>query len=222
MGSKFRVIKRFVMSDFIPGMPVNLNMPNIPVYRILGRNPGPMTGPGTNSYLIGNERLCLIDPGPHNPDQLASFLEAINGRELAYILLTHTHGDHSPGAMPLVDATGAEIVGLPAPQAIGQDHSPTFSRQWNQGDVLDLGEYRIELLHTPGHVSNHLCYLLEQECLLFTGDHVLQGTTSVILPPDGDMADYLTSLQSLQKRELRYLAPGHGGVMDDPQVELSN
>ncbi len=210
------------MSEFISGTPIDLNMSQVPVYRILGRNPGPMTGPGTNSYLIGGERLCLLDPGPINPDQLASFLAAIDGRELVYILLTHTHGDHSPAAMPLAEITGAEIVGLPAPQALGQDHSPVFSNDWQHGDIIDLDQYQIELIHTPGHVSNHFCYLLQQERLLFTGDHVLQGTTSVILPPDGDMSDYLSSLARLQEKELRFLAPGHGSVMDDPQAEIAN
>ena len=132
-----------------------------------------------------------------------------------------THGDHSPGAMPLAEATGAEIVGLPAPQALGQDHSPVFGNDWKHGDIIDLGQYQIELIHTPGHVSNHFCYLLQQEQLLFTGDHVLQGTTSVILPPDGDMSDYLSSLAMLQEKELRFLAPGHGGVMEDPQAEIA-
>ncbi len=202
--------------------PVAVGDTEVPVFRILGRNPGPMTGPGTNSYLMGTERLCLLDPGPLDPEQLQCFLHAIGGRKLEYILLTHTHGDHSPGAAPLAEATGAEVVGLPAPDAIGQDRSFKPARIWQNGDVIDLGEYRLELIHTPGHVSNHICYLLVEESLLFTGDHVLQGTTSVILPPDGNMSDYLNSLRLLQERELRYLAPGHGGLMSQPQTEIAN
>lgn len=206
---------------FKPGVAQRVGDTNVSVRRILGRNPGPMTGPGTNSYLIGNERLCLLDPGPADEQQLQSFLDAIGGRELVYILLTHTHGDHSPGAGPLAARTGAELIGLPAPDAPGQDHSFKPERQWKHGDQLDLGEYSMELIHTPGHVSNHLCYLLKEEKLLFTGDHVLQGTTPVILPPDGDMAEYLRSLQILQQRDLRYLAPGHGELMTDPQKEIA-
>ncbi len=209
------------MTEFLPGEAVDLGMKSVPVSRILGRNPGPMTGPGTNSYLIGQEKLCLVDPGPLDPEQLANFLSAIGERKLVYILLTHTHGDHSPGAMPLAAETGAEIVGLPAPEGIAQDHSTRFSRQWVETEELDVGEYKVGLIHTPGHVSNHLCYLLIEEQLLFTGDHVLQGTTSVILPPDGDMADYLNSLQKLQSLELKGLAPGHGGIMEKPQEEIA-
>ncbi len=210
-----------MQAAFNPGVPVRLGETDIPVYRILGRNPGPMTGPGTNSYLIGEQRLCLLDPGPVDAEQLQSFMTAIDGRDLLYILLTHTHRDHSPGAMALAEHTGAEIVCLPAPDAMGQDHSAKPAKSWHHGDLLELGEYTLELIHTPGHVSNHFCFLLLEERLLFTGDHVLQGTTPVILPPDGDMAAYLDSLKQLQLLELRYLAPGHGGLMTEPQKEIA-
>ena len=210
------------MGDFKPGVPTAVAHTSVPVRRILGRNPGPMTGPGTNSYLIGKDRLCLLDPGPADEAQFESFMAAIGETGLAYILATHTHGDHSPGAQRLRQATGAELVGLPAPDAPGQDRSFIPSRRWRHDDVLDCGEYSLRLVHTPGHVSNHFCYLLERDGLLFTGDHVLQGTTSVILPPDGDMGDYLDSLTYLQSLDLKYLAPGHGGIMDQPQEELKN
>ncbi len=180
-----------------------------------------MTGPGTNSYLIGESRLSLIDPGPRDSAQLQSFLEAIGDRRLEYILATHTHGDHSPGAADLQRATGAELVGLPAPEHGYNDMSFMPGREWRHGDLLDCGEYTIRMLHTPGHVSNHFCYLLCEEQLLFTGDHVLQGTTSVILPPDGNMSDYLDSLNELQQVPLRYLAPGHGNLIHDPHAEIN-
>lgn len=180
-----------------------------------------MTGPGTNSYLIGESRLSLIDPGPRDSAQLQSFLEAIGDRKLEYILATHTHGDHSPGAADLQRATGAELVGLPAPEHGYNDMSFMPGREWRHGDLLDCGEYTIRMLHTPGHVSNHFCYLLCEEQLLFTGDHVLQGTTSVILPPDGNMSDYLDSLNELQQVPLRYLAPGHGNLIHDPHAEIN-
>ncbi len=204
----------------VPGEPQRIDVAETPVWRILGRNPGPMTGPGTNSYLIGEDRLCLIDPGPRDSAQLRSFLDAVGGRELRYILATHTHGDHSPGAVELERATGAELVGLPVPEHGRNDTSFRPARRWRHGDTLDCGGYSIRMLHTPGHVSNHFCYLLQEERMLFTGDHILQGTTSVILPPDGNMSDYLDSLQQLLALPLRWLAPGHGELMPDPHGEI--
>ena len=208
------------MTNFEPGKAVDLGMARVPVSRILGLNPGPMTGPGTNSYLVGRDSLCLVDPGPVHAQQLASFLEIIGERELRYILVTHTHGDHSPGALALQQATGAELVGMVA--APGAAHDPTFqpARSWQGGDTVACEDFTLELVHTPGHVFNHFCILLREEKLMFTGDHVLQGTTSVILPPDGDMAAYLDSLARLQALDVRYFAPGHGGVIADPAAEL--
>lgn len=210
------------MSRFEPGEATRVADTKVPVRRILGRNPGPMTGPGTNSYLIGEKQLCLLDPGPRDDQQFDSFMTAIGENTLQYILVTHTHGDHSPGAARLRDATGAELVGLPSPIKAGQDTSFQPKKNWQHGDVVDCGEYCIELVHTPGHVSNHICYLLKGDKVLFTGDHVLEGTTSVILPPDGDMGDYLDALRHLQTLDIRYFAPGHGEIMDDPQDELSS
>ena len=210
------------MQNLIPGVAIPIDGLRTPVSRILGRNPGPMTGPGTNSYLIGKERLCLIDPGPVDEKQLSNFLEAIKGNKLEYILVTHTHGDHSPAAKMLQAETGAELVGIVAPDALGQDHTFSPSKIWGDGDEINCDEYKLRLIHTPGHVSNHICYLLIGEGLLFTGDHILQGTTSVILPPDGDMGAYLNSLQSLKDLPLRFLAPGHGAVMDNPAKEIQH
>ena len=209
------------MTEFIPSVPIIAVATTIPVRRVLGRNPGPMTGPGTNSYLIGWERLCLLDPGPADELQCDSFMQAIGKHQLTHILVTHTHADHSPGALRLQQLTGAELVGLPAPIPTGHDLSFRPTRQWHDGDLIDCGDYSIQLIHTPGHVSNHICFLLREEQLLFTGDHILQGTTSVILPPDGDMSAYLDSLRHLQTLPLRYLAPGHGAVMENPQAELA-
>ncbi len=204
------------------GEAVAIPTQSIPVFRILGHNPGPMTGPGTNSYLIVGEKTCLLDPGPADERQLDAILDALGDNNLDYILVTHTHRDHSPGALRLQQATGAQLVGLAVPDAVGQDQTFHPSSYWQDGDVIDGGDYSIELLHTPGHVSNHLCFLLAEERLLFTGDHVLQGTTPVILPPDGNMSHYLESLRRLQAMDLQMLAPGHGEVMHDPQLEFSN
>lgn len=204
------------------GQKIAIPTTRVAVFRILGQNPGPMTGPGTNSYLIDGQKRCLIDPGPADETQLQCFLQALQGQNLDYILVTHTHRDHSPGAAALKRATGAQLVGmLPPVEASGQDQSFSPDLALAGGDSLDCGDYRIDLLHTPGHVSNHLCYLLREEKLLFTGDHVLQGTTPVILPPDGDMKDYLDSLQTLQGLDLAMLAPGHGEVMGQPQQEIA-
>ena len=203
-----------------PGLPVKIKDTSVPVRQILGRNPGPMTGPGTNSYLVGENELVLIDPGPVDQAQLESFQAALDEIPLRYILVTHTHRDHSPGAMALAEATGAELVGVKAPDALGQDHSFVPAGLWQGGEVIELDGFSIELIATPGHVSNHICYLLREDKLLFTGDHILQGTTPVILPPDGDMADYLNSLEILLNLDLRFLAPGHGVLMDEPKQEI--
>ena len=208
------------MMGFEPGIPTLVADTQVEVRRILGRNPGPMTGLGTNSYLIGSERLALLDPGPRDDVQFENFMAAIGDATLDYILITHTHADHSPGALRLQEATGAELVGMPAPSAAGHDKTFDPARVWNGGEIIDCGNYSLQLIHTPGHVSNHICFLLREEQLLFTGDHVLQGTTSVILPPDGDMEAYLGSLHHLQTLPLRYLAPGHGDIMNDPAKEL--
>jgi len=208
------------MNQSDAGIAIPIDTEKVPVRRILGRNPGPMTGPGTNSYLIGEKRLSLVDPGPADEKQLQSFLAAIGNASLENILITHTHGDHSPGALALQKATGARLIGLKAPEVAGHDKTFMPSKLWRDNEIVDCGEYSVQLIATPGHVSNHICFLLLQEGVLFTGDHVLQGTTSVILPPDGDMADYLAALQRLLDIPLKALAPGHGSVMTEPYTEI--
>jgi len=204
------------VAEFEVGVPIQVAGRLVKVQRLLAPNAGPMTGPGTNTYLVGDQELALIDPGPADQSHIDSIFGAIGNRQLKWILVTHTHGDHSPAASPIAEKTGAELVGLPAPQGQHQDHSFSPTRNYAHGERLDCSEFSIELIHTPGHVSNHFCYLLVDEKLLFTGDHILQGTTSVILPPDGDMADYMASLDALRQQQMEYLAPGHGDIMADP------
>ena len=203
------------MAVIVPGERVQLSPL---VARITAPNPGMMTGPGTNAYLVGGERLALIDPGPESPAHLAAMLAAAGGR-LRWILCTHTHLDHSPGARALQAATGAEVIGMPAPQHGNQDATFAPGRVFAHGDVLDCGAFTLRAVHTPGHASNHLCYLLEPEKLLFTGDHMMQGSTVVINPPDGDMTAYLESLAALLALDIARAAPGHGHPIDTPHDE---
>ena len=203
------------MAVIVPGERVQLSPL---IARITAPNPGMMTGPGTNAYLIGGERIALIDPGPDSPAHLAAMLAAV-GERLRWILCTHTHLDHSPGARALKAATGAEVIGMPAPPHGNQDATFAPDRVFAHGDVLDCGAFTLRAVHTPGHASNHLCYLLEPEKLLFTGDHMMQGSTVVINPPDGDMVAYLESLAALLALDIARAAPGHGHPIDAPHEE---
>lgn len=203
--------------SIVPGKVVKLNDL---VRRVTAPNPGMMTGPGTNSYVIGSDRLALIDPGPESASHLAAMLEAVDQR-LEWILCTHTHLDHSPGARALKEATGAELIGFGAvPDDGRQDTTFAPDRTLREGDVLECGAFRLRAVHTPGHASNHLCYLLEGHRCLFTGDHIMQGSTVVISPPDGDMTVYLNSLERLLALDLALLAPGHGQLIEKPHDEV--
>jgi glyoxylase-like metal-dependent hydrolase (beta-lactamase superfamily II) len=190
------------------------------VRRVTAPNPGMMTGPGTNAYVIGTGDLALVDPGPESAPHLAAMLEAVGGR-LKWILCTHTHQDHSPGARALKAATGAQVLGYgEVPRDGRQDEAFAPDRALRDGDALDCDGFRLRAVHTPGHASNHLCYLLERERWLFTGDHVMQGSTVVISPPDGDMIAYLGSLERLLALDLAALAPGHGHLIEKPHEEV--
>jgi glyoxylase-like metal-dependent hydrolase (beta-lactamase superfamily II) len=180
-----------------------------------------MTGPGTNTYLVGSgEEWAVIDPGPADERHNQAILDAAPGR-IRYILVTHTHRDHSPGATPLKAATGAALLGRTTPHPHWQDPAFAPDRELRHDDRLtvDPGS-TLRVIHTPGHASNHLCFLLEQERILFTGDHIIQGSTVVIDPPDGDMGAYLKSLESLLREALDYLAPGHGTLMPQPHEAI--
>jgi glyoxylase-like metal-dependent hydrolase (beta-lactamase superfamily II) len=190
------------------------------VRRLVARNPGFMTGPGTNTYLVGTQRCAVIDPGPHDLVHIERILEAAGGHVSA-ILVTHTHPDHSPAVAALAQSTGAEVLGRGPPVHGRQDATFAPTRILNDGDVVRAGDLALRAIHTPGHASNHLCYLLEGAGMLFSGDHVMQGSTVVIGPPDGDMKVYLQSLARLQREPVTRIAPGHGTVIEDAQSEVA-
>jgi glyoxylase-like metal-dependent hydrolase (beta-lactamase superfamily II)/8-oxo-dGTP pyrophosphatase MutT (NUDIX family) len=188
------------------------------VRRLTAPNPSFMTGPGTNTYLVGEgDDIAVIDPGPVLEEHVDSLLAHANGR-IRWILTTHTHSDHSPASRLLKAKTGAEVLGLPAPAEGRQDQDYHPDVVLRDGQRLDLGGVTLRVIHTPGHASNHLCFLHEAEQLLFTGDHIMQGSTVVINPPDGDLREYLSSLQRLKEFDIAYLAPGHGFLMDKPHA----
>ncbi|HUW01571.1 MAG TPA: MBL fold metallo-hydrolase [Acidimicrobiales bacterium] len=183
------------------------------IRRVVADNPGRMTGPGTNTYLVGIDEIAVIDPGPADDAHL-DVVESCGGGLIRWIFVTHTHPDHSPGVAGLAERTGAEVVAFEARDGLEIDRSST------DGDVLSTSEYRLRTVHTPGHASNHLCFLLEEERTLFSGDHIMDGSTVVIAPPDGDMAIYLESLAKVAALRLRRIAPGHGFPIEDPKARI--
>ncbi|GGY86029.1 MBL fold metallo-hydrolase [Marinobacter zhanjiangensis] len=200
------------LAEIVPGEPVQVAAG---VTRLTCPNPGAMTGPGTNSYLLGQpgQAWTVIDPGPAEQSHLDRILEITGGR-IEQVLTTHTHPDHSPGASWLREHTGAPLRGMPAPEQDPiQDHDFRPDSVPVDGDRIDTAAGPLKVLFTPGHASNHLCFLLEPEKMLFAGDHIMQGSTVVINPPDGDMKDYLDSLDRLLHEDIRWFAPAHGFLM---------
>ena len=200
-------------SDLVPGVARAISPM---VRRILAPNPGVFTGPGTNTYLVGIDEVVVVDPGPDLGED-TSHLDAVvacgSGR-IRWIVCTHTHPDHSPGTAALKERTGAEVLAFTSNENLAVD------REIGDGFQLEGTEFRLTAIHTPGHASNHLCYLLEGEQLLFSGDHIMNGSTVVIGPPDGDMATYLDQLERLKGLRIRAIAPGHGEVIDDPGAKV--
>ena len=195
------------------------------VRRVLATNPSPFTYTGTQTYLIGDSRgVVVLDPGPAEEAHLAALLAAIGSAQVVAIACTHTHRDHSPAAAPLAAQTGAPIIGCAPilhPQegprldaAFDTDYRP--DQILRDGDQITAPGFTLTALHTPGHTSNHLCYALEDTGALFTGDHVMAWSTSVVIPPDGDMSDYLASLTRLLARPDRVYYPAHGPQIDKP------
>lgn len=204
-----------VLDAPLPGTPIEV-LPG--VVRLTASNPSLMTGPGTNTYLVGRDSVVVIDPGPNDNTHLEAVEAAAHGR-LCAIVVTHTHPDHAPGAAVLSDRTGVPVLGF--------DHRDGFEPDEviGEGSEVEAGDVRLTALHTPGHASNHLCYLAALPAahgpatrVLFSGDHVMGGSTVVIAPPDGDMAAYVDSLRRLAALAppISVIAPGHGPMVPEP------
>lgn len=195
------------------------------VRRLLAHNPSPFTFTGTQTYVVGEGETAVIDPGPDDPAHIDALLSALNGERVSAILVTHTHRDHSPASRPLARATGAPIVGC-APLAL-EDDGPradaAFDFDYQPDLVLEHGaratgpRWTLEAVATPGHTSNHLCFALVEQHALFTGDHVMSWSTTIVSPPDGDMAAYMRSLDLLLAREDRVYYPTHGPAIPHPR-----
>ncbi|MEX2123830.1 MAG: MBL fold metallo-hydrolase [Woeseia sp.] len=185
------------------------------VRRLVAPNAGMMTGPGTNTYILGERDIAVIDPGPAIERHVAAIVDAA-GVAVRWILVTHTHPDHSPAALLLAKRTGAALMGRPVSAGPHQDATFQPDRILEDGEIFSTGEFELEVISTPGHASNHLCYRLLHLKWLFTGDHIINGSTVVIDPPDGCMSDYLHSLRKLKGFEIDAIAPGHGELLHNP------
>ena len=193
------------------------------IARVLAHNPSAFTYYGTQTYLVGEAEVAVIDPGPNLPEHVEALLHAIAGRSVVAITCTHTHRDHSPAARPLANVTGAPIIGCAplALDAVGPRADESFDGDYQpdrvieDGETLEVGGRQLIAVATPGHTSNHLCYALGDA--LFTGDHVMGWSTTVVFPPDGDMGAYMTSLEKLRRRSDRIYYPAHGPAVTNPQ-----
>ena len=209
------------MAEPKTGVPIALDAL---VTRILAPNPSPFTYTGTQTHLVGTRDLAVIDPGPDAPEHLAALLAAIDGRPVRAIVITHHHRDHSPLSRALRDATGAPIVGAaPVARTDGGAGDAAFDADYAPDRVLAEGDevagegWTLQALATPGHTSSHLAFALPEARALFSGDHVMGWSTSIVSPPDGDMGDYIASLEKLQTRDDRVYYPGHGEAVENPR-----
>jgi glyoxylase-like metal-dependent hydrolase (beta-lactamase superfamily II) len=199
------------------------------VRRLIAPNPSPFTSTGTCSYLIGDAEIAVVDPGPLDETHIAALLRAADGAKIAHILVTHTHRDHSPAAARLRAAAGAPIVGARpyrsrpgfagALKGLDSSHDLIYApdRVLEDGDIVEGRGYTLEAVATPGHAANHLAFALREENALFSGDHVMAWSTSIVAPPDGSMGDYMASLDKLRARGETIFWPGHGGPVREPQ-----
>ena len=199
------------------------------VRRLIANNPSPFTSTGTCSYLIGDEQLAIVDPGPLDEAHIEALLQAVSGAEVAHILVTHTHRDHSPAAARIKAATGAPIIGsrpyrprqgfAGTLKGLDASHDVAYApdQVLEDGAIVKGRGYTIEAIATPGHAANHLAFALHEEKALFSGDHVMAWSTSIVAPPDGSMGDYMASLDKLRARSETIFWPGHGGPVREPQ-----
>ncbi|TCP66692.1 MBL fold metallo-hydrolase [Sphingomonas sp. PP-CE-1G-424] len=210
------------MAEHPTGIPIQLEPL---VVRVLAPNPSPYTYTGTQTHIVGTTDLAVIDPGPDDPAHIAALIHAIDGRPVTAIVVTHHHRDHSPATRPLQAITGAPIVGA-APFDIDTAHArgdASFDaayapdRVMAEGDTITGEGWTLAAIATPGHTSNHLAFALPETNALFSGDHVMGWSTTIVSPPDGDMAAYMASLEKLMRRDDRVYYPGHGEAVDKPQ-----
>ena len=184
------------------------------VRRITAGNGSVFTGPGTNTYLVGKEEVTVIDPGPAMQEHIDVITAA--APNIKQILVTHTHPDHSPGVRLLKEKLDVPAYGMLTNSSKNQDQTFNPERILDDGEVFQEEEFTIEIVHTPGHASNHLCFILKEEKLIFTGDHIMNGSTVVIGPPDGNMKQYIQSLEKLKEYDIEKIAPGHGELLENP------
>ncbi|RKQ70870.1 glyoxylase-like metal-dependent hydrolase (beta-lactamase superfamily II) [Litorimonas taeanensis] len=198
------------------------------VQRVIADNPGPFTYTGTGVFIIGDKNVCVIDPGPTTLKHEDALNKALEGRTVTHVLVTHHHIDHSPMAKPLARLHNCQVYGFglqPKPPQggeirleAGDDLSFKPDVEIRDGEVIKGDGWTIEALHTPGHTSNHLCYALHEENTLFSGDHIMGWSTSVVSPPDGDMGDYLRSLETVYHKHFDILRPTHGAAITDVDI----
>jgi glyoxylase-like metal-dependent hydrolase (beta-lactamase superfamily II) len=197
------------------------------IRRVLARNPNAFTFHGTGTYIVGRGKVAVIDPGPLIDEHIAALMAAVADETVTHILITHTHNDHSPAAAPLKAATGAKTYGF-GPHGAGKKSEGVDVEEGGDmafhpdvtiadRDVIEGEGWTFDSLYTPGHTSNHVCFALREEKALFAGDHVMGWSTTVIAPPDGDMAQYLASLEKLVPRDDRFYYPTHGNPIASPQ-----
>ena len=192
------------------------------ITKITAPNGGIFTGQGTNTYLIGQEDITLVDPGPNIKEHIQAILKRGAGK-IKRILVTHTHTDHSPAALPISKKLNIPMFGrLIDRESEWEDETFIPDTVLNHGDLIATKEYSLETIHTPGHASNHLCFYLEKHKCLLTGDHIMDGSTVVIAPPDGNMTEYINSLKLLEDYDIDYFAPGHGNYMEEPSKTIQS
>lgn len=198
------------------------------IRRVICKNPGGFTFHGTGTYIVGQGEVAVIDPGPLDDDHISALERAVEGETVTHILITHTHRDHSPAAAPFKKSTGAPTYGYgphggdrggPKVEE-GGDYEFVPDQEIKNGDVIKGNGWTFEAIHTPGHTSNHICFALREENAIFSGDHVMGWSTSVISPPDGNMADYMNSLSKMLTRDEEIYWPTHGPAITDPKTHV--